>query len=518
MRNLPSQGAGVAALAIFAVAAVVLLTGGFATGSAQAQAPTGNEYPAPKPCGPGQDNFPANPAEVISSGHYALFDAYWQRDPRDNHMQPPGGSLNNNLCPPAAKHTERIEFDEKVVITTRTASDIDLRNTIIHVNNTYRADVVATDTEAGTDKLSLDKYEGVRRGLGLSDGAPVPEGTQVYWLRLEDPARNLPPSDLVLGFSAGLLDKKYWEHEDAEGNKLGEYPFQYELEAVRYYGPHTADLPHVLTYWEPELGSGLVWNSLDTDVNSMPLEAGQYEHLEWVFTHPGTYVLEVHLKGHVRQQNPDTSSFEPWEKITDEDTTVTSEVREYTFQVGPLTVNDRPTFGMERSVKENSTAGTEVGGLIRVFTGDEDVLDYVLRGLGSDKFDVHPRATGAQLVVADGAVLDYEAKHTYDLVLGVSDGKDHEGNPEEYFTIDDTTIVQVKLVNVPPMVAVDVNKTNPQVGETVKVRGSYHELQGYVPASASWSIRFVDSKGSLLGEGVDEPQPQRRWRIRSDQH
>ena len=58
----------VAALAIFAVAAVMLLTGSFATGPAQA---TGPGEP-PKLCGPGQslDNYPDEPAEKKSSGHY----------------------------------------------------------------------------------------------------------------------------------------------------------------------------------------------------------------------------------------------------------------------------------------------------------------------------------------------------------------------------------------------------------------------------------------------------------------
>ena len=115
---------------------------------------------------------------------------------------------------------------------------------------------------------------------------------------------------------------------------------------MRYHGPHADKLPQVLTYWEPDLGSGLVWNSLDTDVNEMPLNAGEYEHLEWVFTHPGTYVLEVHLKGHVRTEKPsdwNEAVDGTWKKLDDKETTITSEVREYTFQVGP-SHRERPSI------------------------------------------------------------------------------------------------------------------------------------------------------------------------------
>ncbi len=492
--KLYTAGVAMAALVI------ALLAVTFATASAQGPGVT------PPLCGPGKDpdNFPANPAAQKSSGHYALFDAYWLPDSGLGD-ETKTGTLNNNLCPPAAKHkdvTDPITMRTKEV-TTLSETDIDLRSTIIHVTDTHKADVVADDAQAGTTKLSLATYDGVRKALGLlgpnKEKLPLPAGTKVHWLRLEDPDLGTGPSDLVLGFSAGQFDKDYWENEDKDGNRQGE-PFQYELEAFRYHGPHASELPQVLTYYEPEKRdkgkSVLVWNSLDTDVNSMPLEVGEYEHLEWVFTHPGTYVLEVHIKGHVRQTKP-AGAGSDWKKIDSKESTVTSEVREYTFQVGSLVVNDRPTFGVERSVKENSEGGTAVGAPVRVFTSDNDELEFWLRGTGADKFYATNRDGGAQITVAPGAVLDYEAKQTYDLVLSVTDSKDHENNTERYPTIDDTIVVQVNLVNVPPQVLVDVSKANPSVGETVKVTGSYLELQGYVPSSASWTIRFIDDNSNV---------------------
>ncbi len=449
----------------------------------------------PPVCGPGQDpdNFPENPAAQKSSGHYALFDAYWLPEPGLGD-ETKTGTLNNNLCPPAAKHRDVTVRGKTKEVTTLSQTDIDLRSTIIHVSDAYRADVVATDAEAGTTKLSLDTYEEVRKAMGLlgpnDEKLPLPATTTVHWLRLEDPDLGTGPSDLVLGFSTGQFSEDYWKHT-VDASKT----FEYELEAVRYHGPHAAELPHVLTYWEPEKRnqhgqSEIVWNGLDTDVNSMPLGAGEYEHLEWVFTHPGTYVLEVHLKGHVRKDRTD--------RITDEDETVTSEVREYTFQVGPLAVNERPTFGVERSVKENSEGGTAVGDPIRVFTSDNDELEFSLTGTGAEKFDATNTDGGAQITVAPGAVLFYEAKQAYDLVLGVTDSKDHEGNPERYPTIDDTIVVQVNLASVAPQLLVDVDKTNPSVGETVKITGSSLPLHDDIPATASWSIRFIDGNSNLV--------------------
>ena len=487
----------VAALAIFAVAAVMLLANGFNTSPALAQEPG----VPPKLCGPGQslDNYPDEPAEEKSSGHYALFDAYWLPNPGlgDDVKD---GTLNNNLCPPSAKHADVNVDGQTVEVTTLSASDIDLRSTIIHVDDTYKAGVAATNAAAGTTKLSLEKYDGVRQVLGLETSTTVPAGTEVYWLRLEDPTLNIEPSDLVLGFSAGHLGERYWEHQDEDGNRVSKYAVQYELESMRYHGPHASKLPHVLTYWEPELGSGLVWNSLETDVNTMPLEAGQYEHLEWVFSHPGTYTLGVHVKGHVRQFEPDNAGpeWDDWEKITDEDTTVTSEVVKYTFQVGPLTVNEAPAFGVKRSVEENSPAGTKVGDAISVFTNDNDTLTYSLGDVGADKFDVTSVDGGAQITVADGAVLDFETKDTYHLALNVSDGKDHENNPETVATVDDTIVVEVTLVDVPPSIVLDVPTADPRVGDTVTVRAYYIELQGYVPATADWTIRFLDGDGETV--------------------
>ena len=476
--------AAVAALAIFAVAAVMLLAGSFTTGPAQAQdtGGTGGDdttpTSAPQPCGPGfpDANFPDNPADMVPSGHYALFDGYWLQEPglADDTKT---GTLNNNLCPPAAQHEDVTNAGLTTEVTTLSASNIDLRTTIIEVDDTHKVDVVASNAQAGTDKLSLERYMEVRKGLGLGKNDPVPAGTEVYWLRLEDPALGTDPSSLVLGFSTGQLDGDYWHQEgtDDDGNPLK--PFQYEMESVRVLGAHPADQPHVLTYWEPEMRvkgkSVVVWDGANTDVNAMPLEAGEYEHLEWVFTKPGTYVLSVHLKGHVRQEKP--ALFDGiWERRTP-DETVTSVPRQYVFHVGDLHINDQPHFGVSRTVTAGSPANTYVGDAIPVYGVDDDDLHYTLVGGGHEDFKVIERAgthvgLNVQLTVADGAELRYPDpdRPYYDLHLRISDRHDYEDNSDQ--ATDDVVAVRIHVLpSSGPWVAVRFSDEHPQATHATEV-------------------------------------------------
>ena len=495
--------------AVLAMAALVVtvLAVSFATGPAQAQ-DAANTFPNPQPCGPGlpDSNFPGNPAEQITSGHYALFDAYWHwatvKTIEDEDSKNTG-SLNNNQCPPA------VTFEEDEY--TRSASDINIGHTVIHVGNQYKVDVVDTNAQAGNTKFSLAEYEKV--------GEAVLAGTKVYWLRLDDPdtAAKDETSDLVLGFSTAYLDGKYWYHENLERQKVGP-PLQYELEAVRYRGPHAADLPHVFAYRAPKLGNQpdqVVWDSIDTDTNEMQMEAGAYEDLQWVFTHAGTYVLEVHVKGHVRQRDPNPdSATSNWEKITDEDTTVTSEVKEYVIQVGSLSLVPQPLFGVNYNVKENVPAGTKVGGPIPVLRAPSDAnLKYRLRGDDKDKEDfkvvavAEPR--GAQIVVNDNANVDHEARSHYELVVEVSDGVDHMGNADDdgEFVVDHTFGLDI-AVDDHPTVRITADNSNPRVGDTVTVTatidlpsgaslGAYPYQWNYRKTTDQTYLPHADTTGSF---------------------
>ena len=494
----------VAALAIFAVAAVMLLAGSFTTGPAQAQGrgsgdTGGSTATIPPLCGPGQDNYPKDPDEVVSSGHYALFDAYWQ--PASVGDDTKTGTLNDNLCPPAATHTEvstgRGQTEE---VTTLSPSKIDVRTTIIQVKDTHKVDVVATNAEAGKTKLSLEKYKEVKEALGLGPNAAVPAGTKVHWLRLEDPALGIKPSDLVLGFSTGLLDGDHWDNP-------GDGPtFEYEMESVRVVGPNPASLPHVLTYWEPEMRvegkSVVVWDGLDTDVNSMPMEAGEYEHLEWVFTKPGTYIVQVHLKGHVRQDPPpgwEARDKGPWKKIT-ADKTVTSEVKRFVFQVGDLHVNAQPHFGYHLSVDHLARWGTNVGPPIPVYGGDHDQLHYELVGEGSDNFKLVPAettdfvGTGVQLVVDEYGTLGsqrLEGPTQFDMQLRVRDRRDIENNPDD--VIDHVVPLRMTVTIPGAWVSAKFLNENPRVGDQVKVVA---DIQNGDPGIHTYKVFTVGADGT----------------------
>ncbi len=457
--------------ALLAVAALFigLMAVVFAVGPAQAQSKT---YPDPQPCGQGQAKVPEKPVDQITTGKIAFFDAYWDI---------PTKTINNNLCPPSVTQTTVTETDpntgatKKVTKVSRIDAKIDIAKSVIHVTDDYKVTVVAG--AAGAGQISLAEYPFLKNGLELnSDGTPKP-GTEVYWLRLDDPDTNdvNETSDLTLGFSTKLFDAKYWEPRN--GNK----PFYYEFESERdnIYEVHG---PHFFAFGAPKANNGVqkgaIWDSYDADVNKMQMEAGvEFQEVQWVFTEPGTHHIEVHAVGHV---NPSPSApSKDWNDNLPEEKTVTSEVQVYTIQSGPLSFNDQPMFQVERSVAENSASGVKVGAPVPVAGGDDgDKLTYGLKGKGSSHFDVSSATGGAQITVAAGALLDYETKSTYDLVLGVSDGKDHEGQDDP--SIDSTVALKISLTDVtgPPKVTIEVDDSAPTTGATVTVTSS---LSGDIP-------------------------------------
>ena len=439
----------------------------------QAQNAT-NTYDDPQPCGPGQmfpDEPSGNAVAQITTGHYALFDGYWHSEPDANDDDPNARTLNNNLCPPKVTHSETDDGFGNVSRTfTRSASNIDIRETVVHIGDEYKAGVVATSADATNGELALDKYPEVRTGLGLSESAPVPADTQVYWVRLDDPATADidEDADLILGFSTILFDADYWHYVDEDGN---DKPFQYEFEAERERGVDTEDVPHLFTYREEESGRPgveVVWNTAATNTKPMSIEAGWFEHLQWVFTKPGTYVLTVQLKGHVRQSEPDgwnEAEDGVWKPLTKK-TTVTSVPQQYTFHVGSLEVNEPPRFSaLERSVPENSPVGTPVGSLIPVVNPDDDPLQFGITGDGAEKFTLAPveSPSGMYLQVSGLGELDHEAQNSYDLTLTVSDNRDHEGNPDS--VIDDTVGIRVNVSDVAFGFKVSLDVVNPEPGQ-----------------------------------------------------
>ncbi len=475
--QLKLYGAVLVLTALVATVVAIAMAGG-----AQAQS-LDNTYPDPAPCGPGALTASMEEPHEIRSGHFALFDAYWELthrasndDPRDTH----GGIMHINECPPEmVKATEEDEGEVKTVIT-RTAYGIDISEAIMHVLDGHQVAVVATNAEATAGQLSLEEYPEVRRGLGLlgpnNTTLPVPAGTKVWWLRLDDPdtTDKDETSDLGMGFSAALFDSKYWltsKEEELDDRQ----PMRYMFEAERYPGSDPAEVPHFYAYEAPKEGNAeaeIVWDSTRVHYpeQAMELEPGEYRPVQWIFTKAGTYEVSTNFRGFVRTSNPHQSGDDEydanWKRISSDDTATTGE-KTFTFQVGSeLAETEPPMFGVNLRAHEDASAGDHVGEPIRVFDAEVPALTYTLSGKGHGNFSVtsrtHPNA--AQIVVASGADLNYDSQKSYDLVLEVSDGKDHEGNDDD--SVDHYIGVEIDLIQ-HPHVIVSASKHTPATGESV---------------------------------------------------
>ena len=485
--NIPKQLKLAGAMLAMAALVITLLAVTFATGPAQAQ-DSGNNYPNPQPCGPGAATaFQPEPHEV-TVGHFALFDAYWEW----TNKNPNEGIMHTNHCPPLMVETTQIDpvTEEETLTLTRSVSNIDIEEAIFHVLDKHKATVVATNAEATRGQLSLEEYPKVKEA--------APAGSQVWWLRLDDPDTNADDtSDLTLGFSTALFDPIYWK-----------FPMRYKFEVERYPGEDSSDPPHFFAYEAP-LGDNekatLVWSSIrpDIDDDDMKLDPGQYRALQWVFTEPGTYVLSVHLQGYVRQ-NRLAGAGEDWKPISS-NVTETSEVKRYVIQVGDkLDEMEPPLFGVNLSVAENSPAGATVGSPIPVYNSEAATLEYKLAGEGHTDFKV-VAATGphsVQIAVADEGILDYETKPSYELSLSVSDKVDHENNPDP--TVDDTLAVRIALTNVEESATVAIRASNstPAPGEQVTIRAILGDVFTAYPGTVTQTWRERDKGASQWTQRV----------------
>ena len=452
-RHIRFYGAALAmAAALLALLAIVM----FAV-PAQA-APDTN----PKPCGPGAQDPPDNPDATITKGHYAVFDGYWSSENK---------TLELNLCPPSVVHSMESGGRGKpdVEVSTRTKSNVDIRRTVIHIDH---IDGIPTNKQFKhvLTAADLDKYDFFKKGDSNRDGHDDAVGQTVWWLKVDDESTPNVDEDspLAMGFSAALFDSKHWQRREG-GAEVA--PLQYEFEVIREPGIPVDEQGHVYAFDDsvPAIGQDKTpfWDSNEVDANALRLYPGEYKHLQWVFTRAGTYVVSVQLKGHVRKTNPHSPGEEGydknWEPISSKEVE-TSEVRQYVFQVGTLTLNEDPVFEVERSVKETAAGGSAVGDPIPVYRGDDDDLTFTLDGPGHSLFSVDTTGGGAQISVK--GELDHEARSEYRLTLGVSDGKDREGHTDD--SIDSTVSVKINVLDVETF-SVALSNPNPSVGDSVAI-------------------------------------------------
>ena len=490
----------VLALALIAAVAVALtLTGG---NPIQAQNAT-NTYTDPQPCGPAIA-FYSEPREV-TTGHFALFDGYWQR----THQNPNAGVLHTNTCPPLVTKTTEIDPDTELeeTVTTLSNSGIDIYEAIFHVKDEHKATVVSrAANDSNGAQISLAEYP------DLDDF--VDAGDQVWWLRLDDPDTIDvdETSDLTLGFSTRHLDDQYWNADDDDP------PLRYRLEVERYPG-HTSSHPHFLTYRAPKPNGGeqdFVWSSAQAGFSQMKMEPGtQIEDLQWIFTDPGTYEIWVELVAYVRQSRP-TDAADDWARISD-NLTETSGRKRYTIHVGDaLTLNHKPAFLMERSVAENSAAGVAVGAAIPVHDPDGDPLAYRLSGPASELFalsgskDANGRFTDPPTIVTAANSLDHEARPHHFLTLHVGDGKGITGYADP--ALDNAVRVKVNVADVDEVdlgqhggVRLIPSATSLKVGETVSIRAAIGDLTaGRTNPIVRWNVEDPPDADPVRSEFTQE--------------
>ena len=478
--------------------------------------PNLSTYPDPQPCGPGAGTAFMKEPHEITTGHYALFDAYWRTISNGVvSLDTDGvGVLHTNECPPEMVATSTDDgFGNVTETTIRSAREggMDIEEAIIHVLDKHLATTtVASTTEANAGELSLAEYPRV--------GEVVNAGDRVWWLRLDDPGTTSTDeaSDLGMGFSTLLLDKERWHTRESEKGE----PMRYRFEVERHPADPT-DVPHFFAYEAPNIrnigddgtdaGVKLVWDSEKPGEGVMELDPGEYRALQWVFTKPGTYLLWVHLLGDVKK--PGTG--DDWKAISS-NYTETSEVYQYTIQVGTdLDETEPPIFGVNLEVEENSPGGVNVGDPIPIYNAEADVLYYDLTGPGHSNFDLvaSTEPFTVQVVVTDGADLDYEAKSSYDLHLSVTDKVDHENNFNPY--ADDVLIVRIDLKDQAPGLKIQADRTSLKVNETVNFTAWFEptpERRGQTPTyvwaekiNPVWDVRSSPGAGSTWSVSQSSP-------------
>ena len=589
MRTKPMQLSvmAVAVLAVFAVAAVMLLSGGnpaqattaatSAVGGVDGPSPLPPQQrkgtPTPTPRFPEPDRCSALPADVVSSGHIALFDVYWH--PREE-------ELTLNPCPPTVVHVPAGDPTETNPTGTparddRTGTRINIDQTVIHIPNTAQVTLSATE-------YPRTKYPEVWNADDLenrdtdNNGTPDGVGDRKVWVLEACPDGALTDS-VCFEYSADLLNPADWGIARDRVSAPG--PVRFHIDHVHQLDTGGQGRRYVLAYNDPDDSTAVAnvadINSSNVEQGSLDVLPGEYENPRWFFTRSGRYEFQMHVTGH--PENVRTDGMTPQSP----DVTVSSDVREFIVHVGTmadlsltkevsslnpspgdnvtitltasnagpdtatntkvdvtlpegltylshvaptgttydsatgvwtmgdlakdasktLTVtatvdaqtggkqlevsakiyatehfdsseveeldpnpinntamctinvaevpNDEPMFMVSRSVNENVAPGTNVGDPIEVADGNIlDRMTYTVTnhsdGNDSAIFDASRNADGdAQIVVKEGAFINYEDhKHHY-VILSVSDGKGPMGNDD---SIDHQILVYIQVVDV----------------------------------------------------------------------
>ena len=274
--------------------------------------PTPPRHATPEPC-PGETGNPnETAARVIDSGHYALFDVYWNENV---------GELATNVCPPSTVSTRVGRVGNRI---DRSPSSIDITAeppTIIHIPRSAMVDLSTTTEYTELRYPSVWSADNAENRDTDVFGDPV--GDRKVWVLPPCPSYGRQPTgDLCLSFSASLLKSTDWIDN-----------IKFHLDRVRKKDNNREEPGYTLAYdirpgsetapggFEPE------WNSQDADIAVMEVTPGRYarsyKNPTWIITNRGTYELQVHITGWPTN-SLSTSSIE------------SSDLRKYILHVGLL--------------------------------------------------------------------------------------------------------------------------------------------------------------------------------------
>ena len=288
----------VAALAVFAVAAVLLLSGGnpaqattaetSAVGSVDGTNPLPPQQqkstPTPTPRFLQPERCSSLPAEVVSSGHVALFDVWWNDDE---------GELTNTSCPPTVRYVpEQTGRGGHPARTDRTESNINIDQTVIHIPNSAKIDLSTSTT------YTQAKYSGVWDADDEEN--PNGDGDRMVWALPACPPDGTPATGgLCLSFSAALLNPADWG--DGDDEVKGDGKVEFHVDHVHQLDTGGQGRRYVLAYDvhgdSATLPYAPVIDSRNADHGGVELTPGEYERPIWFFTRSGKYEFQMHVTG-----------------------------------------------------------------------------------------------------------------------------------------------------------------------------------------------------------------------------
>ena len=300
----------------------------------ESETDTPPRHKTPEACPGDESRRNEKAAAVVDSGHYALFDVWWN---------PVEKELTNSVCPPEATYTRQQKQDEFGPIPgeytytyTRTPSSIDITAeppTIIHIPSSTRVDLSSSTTYTQTKYPKVWEADGKENRDTNNDGTPDGVGDGIVWVLPACPPDGTPSEvGLCLSFSAALLKQADWVK--AGGSANGK--IEYLIDHVHQTDIDKQDPRYVLAYDAPAPDDGAsttyeaIWDTSDADSNVMEVAPEAYRRPMWFFTSRGTYEFQVHIKGH---PNPNTIRHDGLKRLSPEKS-VTSDVREYILHVG----------------------------------------------------------------------------------------------------------------------------------------------------------------------------------------